>query len=131
MAGIWPTYMSCFWCRRSFPSHMITRDHIKPACMGGSKRPPNIVHACPDCQGERGQITGLWGMQLSLARLIAAWPTLAPSRRSRARKLRRAIIRRLPQVLKLKERWVKLERQLLDFSPTSLIEFRVPVLPEG
>jgi 5-methylcytosine-specific restriction endonuclease McrA len=49
---------ACYYCRRAFASgELRTFDHKVPRARGGSNKPGNLVVACTECNGEKGDLT--------------------------------------------------------------------------
>lgn len=44
----------CQYCRKGFPSHKLTQDHVTPRKYGGKTTWDNIVSACAPCNHSRG-----------------------------------------------------------------------------
>ena len=47
----------CFYCGRALSRRRATKDHVIPRSKGGSDAQKNIVHACRECNKEKGCLT--------------------------------------------------------------------------
>ena len=43
----------CYYCRKAFPPHRLTMDHIVPLSRGGKSNKGNVVPACKDCNNKK------------------------------------------------------------------------------
>ncbi|MES9822494.1 MAG: HNH endonuclease [Candidatus Thiodiazotropha sp.] len=55
----------CLYCGESFPSRLLTRDHVIPSSRGGDDCWSNVVTACRNCNHRKGARTPQeWGVEL-------------------------------------------------------------------
>ncbi|MBF0100863.1 MAG: HNH endonuclease [Desulfobacterales bacterium] len=45
----------CHYCNQSFPSQLLTMDHIVPLARGGKSTKGNVVPCCKNCNNQKKQ----------------------------------------------------------------------------
>lgn len=44
----------CLYCGKEYSRHVLTRDHVKPLCLGGKDNWENVVSSCFKCNSKKG-----------------------------------------------------------------------------
>lgn len=47
----------CLYCGQQFPTRDLSRDHVRPLCLGGTDRWQNVVTACKRCNNHKAART--------------------------------------------------------------------------
>lgn len=105
----------CFWCGAFFGKNQLTKDHVIPKGVGGSNKKGNIVKACESCNNDRGKVVSIYlGLkELSNRKDISRWNTI-----NRA-------FAKLDGWLALQNKWKKIEKNKLGYSPTANMKLEV------
>lgn len=115
--------MPCFWCNRRTK---LTVEHVIPVCNGGDNSDSNIVRACKPCNVERGHITTFWGQLNALLEIIDdnCYFTLDGAIAGLTR-----LVKKQPEIARLQQKWIKIETEILGYSPSGDLCIAVPELP--